>query len=209
MQITELRKQKGKKSFYSIFIDNSFVCSLDEFSIYKHKLALGQEIDKDTIENIQAESMQSVAFEVCLDILSRSLKTEQQIKDYLNKKGFLLKVVNNVIDKLKEYHYINDQYYAECFVNAKSSTCGKYKLKNELKHKGVSDEIIDNVLLGLDNQDEIVHSIANKFFKNKNKTKENYAKLARHLASKGFGWDEINTVINKIKAQEGDDEDWQ
>ena len=52
MQLTELRRQKGKKALYSVFVDGNFVCTLDEFSIYKHKLSVGQEIDKDYIENI-------------------------------------------------------------------------------------------------------------------------------------------------------------
>ncbi|MBQ7602638.1 MAG: RecX family transcriptional regulator [Clostridia bacterium] len=209
MQLTELRKQKGKKALYSVFIDGTFVCSLDEFSIYKHKLSVGQEVDKDYIEDIQTESMQSIAFDLCLDLLSKMLKTEHQLREYLHNKGCLPKVVNNVVDKLKEYHYINDEYYAQSFVNAKMHSCGKYKLKNELKQKGIADSIIDSALMTLDNQEEVVHSIALKYMKNKENTRENYAKLARHLASKGFEWEQINSTINKIKVQEGDDEDWQ
>lgn len=208
MQITELRKQKGKKAIYSVFVDNEFVCSLDEFSIYKHKLAIDQQIDKDSLEDIQLESMQATAFEMSLDLISRTLKTEYQLRSYLNSKGFLPKVVNKTIDKLKEYHYINDKYYAECYVNAKAHLNGKYKLKKELKLKGIGDEIIAEVLGALDDQADIVHSIAIKFLKNKEKTNENYAKLSRNLAAKGFSWDEINSAINKIKQQEGDDEDW-
>ena len=209
MQLTELRKQKGKKALYSVFIDGTFVCSLDEFSIYKHKLSVGQEVDKDYIEDIQTESMQSIAFDLCLDLLSKMLKTEHQLREYLHNKGCLPKVVNNVVDKLKEYHYINDEYYAQSFVNANMHSCGKYKLKNELNQTGIADSIIDSALMTLDNQEEVVHSIALKYMKNKENTRENYAKLARHLASKGFEWEQINSTINKIKVQEGDDEDWQ
>ena len=81
--------------------------------------------------------------------------------------------------------------------------------ENELKQKGIADSIIDSALMTLDNQEEVVHSIALKYMKNKENTRENYAKLARHLASKGFEWEQINSTINKIKVQEGDDEDWQ
>ena len=209
MQITELRKQKGKKALYSVFVDNNYFCTLDEFSIYKNKLTLGQDIDKQTLEDIQAESMQSSAFELCLDILSRMLKTEYQMRQYLKSKGFLPKIIDNVITKLKDYHYINDEYYAQSFINAKYNTCGKYKLKNELKQKGIADDIINNMLDTLQPQDDVLHSIALKYINNKEKNKDTYAKLSRHLASKGFGWDEINSTINKIKAQEGIDEDWE
>ncbi len=209
MQITELRRQKGKKQMYSVFLDGNFACSLDEYTIYKNKLTVGADIDKQFLEEAQQECMQDSAFNSCLDLLSKTLKTKKQIAEYLQKKGYMPKTIQCAIDKLEEYGYINDKYYAESYVNVKSNYNGKYKLKNELKLKGVSDEIIDETLNTLENQEDVILNIALKYIKNKQKTPELISKLSRHLASKGFMWDEINNVIYKIKRQENLDDDWQ
>ena len=209
MQITELRKQKGKKAMYSVFLDGNFACSLDEYSIYKHQLMVGMDIEKQTLEEVQQECMQDSAFNACLDLLSKMLKTKKQITEYLQKKGYLPKIIQSVINKLEEYGYINDKYYAESFVNFKANSSGRYKIKNELKQKGVSDDIIEETLNTLENQDDVIANIALKYIKNKERTPEMFAKLSRHLAGKGFMWDEINNVIYKIKRQENLDDDWQ
>ena len=159
MQITEIRKQIGKKDFYSIFVDGQFVCSLDEFSIYKHKMTEGSLIDKQLLEDIQSESMTDVAFSSSVDLLSKMMKTEKQLREYLYKKGYLKKVVDTVVEKLKEYRYLNDEYFAECFVKQKINSCGKFKIKNELKLKGIDEEIINKLLDEMENQDDAILTI--------------------------------------------------
>ena len=209
MKITEIRKQKGKKDLFSVFVDGTFVCSLDEYTIYKHKLVQGSEIEKSELEEMQSESMTDFAFSSSVDLLSKMQKTEKQLRDYLYKKGYLKKVVDDVVDKLKTYKYLNDQYYAESFVRQKQGSVGKFKIKNELKLKGVSEDIINPLIEDLESQDDVLLNLANKYLKNKEKTPQNFQKLSRHLAQKGFSWDEINSVLNKIKKEGNVYEDWE
>lgn len=209
MKITEIRKQKGKKDLFSIFVDGNFVCSLDEYTIYKHKLLEGCEIDKTSLEEMQSECMIDFAFSQSVDLLAKMMKTEKQIREYLYKKGYLKKVVDAVVEKLKSYKYINDVYFAECYVKQKQNSVGKFKLKNELKLKGVDEQIINNILDELESQGDVAFSIATKYLKNKEKSPQNLQKLSRHLATKGFSWDEINNVLNKIKKEGNVYEDWE
>ena len=208
MQITELRKQKGKKDMFSIFVDGQFVCSLDNYTIFKHKLSVGQEIDKQLLENMQCESMSDFAFSQSVDLLSKMMKTEKQMRDYLHKKGYLKKVVDDVVKKLKEYRYLNDEFYAGCFVKQKSNSFGKFKIRNELKLKGISEEVINNALEEIEPDEQVILQVAKKYLKNKELDKNTVSKLGRHLASKGFSWDEINNCLNKIKLEETY-EDWE
>ena len=46
---------------------------------------------------------------------------------------------------------------------------------------------------------DTVMNIAEKYMKNKDNSYENLSKLYRHLASKGYSYDEINAVVNKYK----------
>ena len=209
MQITELRKQKGKKDMFSLFADGKFVCSLNEFCIYKNRLTVGAEINNDTLNKIQCESMGDVAFTLSLDLLSTTLKTTKQMEEYLQKKGFLPLVIEQVLQKLCDYGYLNDRFFAECFVQQKSHSVGKFKIKNELKLKGIDNQILDEVLQNVTDQDDVILGLAQKFLKKRELTPDTFNKLCRHLCSKGFGWDEINRVVSKIKRDGGVYDDWE
>ena len=209
MIITELRKQKGKSKLFSVFADGVFVCSLDEYSIYKHQLKENVEIEKHMLEEIQSESMESAAFSQAVELLSKTMKTEKQLNDYLVGKGYLNKIVNDVVEKLKNYGYINDEYYAESFIKQKEHSCGKFKLKQQLKLKGISEDVINKQLEQIEPQEEVLLLIAQKFLRNKELNPNTFSKLSRHLASKGFGWEEINEVVYKIKSKEKINEDWE
>ncbi len=200
--ITELRRQKGKKARFSVFLDNQFVCGMDEFCIYKYRLCEGKEINLDELQNIQLEAEGNIAFETAVSLISKNARTEKQMRDYLSQKGYMPVVVDNVIQKLIEYRYINDQVFAEDFWDNYKNHWGKRKIKFALLQKGVAEDTIEQLLENTNNQQEAIIEISKKYMKNKDNTRENYEKLARHLASRGFSWEDINSALSRIKSGE-------
>ena len=205
-EITNLIKN-GKET-YSVFLDGCFFCKLNAETIVKNGIKIGKEISKQEIENAQAENEKLVAFDKCLKLLSIP-KTEKQVKDYLFGKGYTKKTVDYCIEKLNEYNYLNDEAFANLYVKSYSLKKGKRLLEFELKSKGVSQEIINNVLANYESKEEDLLFLAEKFIKNKEKNKKTAQKLTAHLFSKGFGLDEINPVVKKLIFDlEEQNEDW-
>ena len=134
---------------------------------------------------------------LCLNLLDRSAKTKKEILDYLLGKGISMSVAKNVSKKLEDYGYIDDQKYAENFALYKKNK-GKKALRFELKMKGVDEEIINGVLEKIESQKDVIFTLAQKFLKNKKPAPDLKQKLFRHLASKGFEFEEINSVITEI-----------
>lgn len=205
-KITEIKVAKGAKSRRHIYIDDVFTCTLDEFSVYKYKLREGLEISIPELEQITYESEANGAFLKAVNLISRTPKTKKQMYDYLKSKGYMPKLCNHILQKLIAYRYIDDEQYATSFVNTYKAKYGKKKLQYELLGKGVSPQIIDAVLSQLEPQVDTIEHLARKYMRNKEQSPQNYAKLCRHLASKGFGWSEINAAVNKIK--ENNYENW-
>ena len=205
--ITDIKIAKGNKKRQHIYIDNEFICTVDDFTAFKNHLKVGLEIDRATLEQITLESESSTAFERAIDLISNTPKTKKQIKDYLYNKGYMPAVVNSVIDKMLEYHYLDDSQYAKMYVDAYKQKFGKQKLRFNLQAKGVDKQIIDEVLDELEPQEDAVFTLAKKYLKNKEPTRENLDKLARHLVSKGFSWNDISPVISKFRSGEYD-ESW-
>jgi regulatory protein len=79
-------------------------------------------------------------------------RSEKEIRDFLKKKASRIvggiAILDEVIEKLREYGYVNDQAFALWVTSSRIShnPHGTSSIVHELKGKGVSDEIITEVL---------------------------------------------------------------
>ena len=79
-------------------------------------------------------------------------------------------------------------------------------VKRKLKEKGIRDDVITNVLSEYDFSDAFLdnlHTLAQKKL-NHNYDIKNIMKVKRYLLTKGYSYDDINSVFSKIKAKDED-----
>lgn len=201
--ITSLGKNKKK---VAVYLDNNFFCFLTPFTIFKYKLAENQEISQEKLKEIQIESEFNIAFDLALNYITKYQKTEKETKDYLFSKGFVPELCDKVVERLKEYHYLDDFSFAQSYISMNQNKYGKNKIKLLLKQKGIDEEIIKNLDISADQ--EALVALALRYLRNKERTFENRQKCARHLFSKGFLYEDINKALNQIF--KGDtDESWE
>lgn len=196
MQITDL-KQKGKSEGYYVKFDDDIVYLLQLETIVKHHLKVGSELNEEEFFDIKNESDKLTCFSVALKYISLRLKTEKQMKEYLQKKGFGEQSILLAIQKLKDYGYLNDDYFAKTLTQTLSLNKGKRFIKQDLLKKGINYQKLDNYVEDLD-ESLACKEVYQKWIKNKKlpleiKDKE---KLYRFLMSRGFEWDTIKNVIN-------------
>ena len=204
MEITDLVR-KGKSEQYKTFVDGEYVCLLEAEILVKHHIKTGTNLSQQQFEEIRKESEKLSCFNVGLSYVSKGLKTKKQAKDNLKQKGYLKSSIDFAIQKLVDYGYINDKYYAENFIKANSNKKGMIYLKKSLQTKGVSEEILREVFEDYEEDQDAIILLANKYIKNKQKDNSTKQKLYRHLLSKGFGFEECKKAINKVF---GGDDDW-
>ena len=193
--ITEITVQKKDKNRANIILDGSYYCALNIETVVKHNLKKGIMINEKLLDDYQLESEKSNAYNMVLKLISTRYKTQKEIYVYLQEKGYLPVVIFYVINKLNEYHFIDDEKYAESYVAHKIQKDGGLKIKQELLKKGVSEDIIDRVLEKQSGQEDVIKTLAEKYMKNKEDTKENYIKLFRYLQNKGFEYEQIKSAI--------------
>lgn len=198
MQITEF-KRIGRSSKYKIFINEQFWAILYDETIVKHKLNKEEKYTSEFLQTVLADGEKKLALNGALNLLSVYSKTEKELVDYLKNKKYATETIAYVMQKLNEFNYLNDEVYAKNFASTRKKTKGKKAIEYELKKKGISGEIINQVLEEtIVNQQEEILLLAEKFIKNKGKDLKSKEKLFRHLAGKGFEFDEINWAINKV-----------
>jgi len=200
-KITRLEVQARHKDRVNLYIDDVFVTGLTLDTAVKNGLKIGKDVDEKFVVDMIFDSEKQSAFNKTANYMKSSIKTVKQIKEYLNKKGYDEAVINAVVEKLKEYKYLDDSQYVTAFVNTNKSKYGVRKLREKLKQKGVADANL-SVLDDYDEDVDALKKVAEKYMSHKEKTPENYNKLYRFLAMRGYNFDDINACVNEIKRSE-------
>lgn len=194
--IISLEKQK-KGDRYNLYLDGEFYSGIEPDSIVKYHLTNGLDVEKEKIDEILLESESYYGFNKVLRYITKSMKTTGEIEDYLKKHSFNDIVINNILSKLNEYKYVNDELYCKSYIDFYKKKYGKNKIKQNLLLKKIDEEII-NMYLNFDDEisiENIKKEIA-KQSKNKELDLKLKQKIIRNLISKGYSYDLIKQAFN-------------
>ncbi|MEG1254772.1 recombination regulator RecX [Clostridium sp.] len=203
--ITKIETQKKKENRVNVFIDGEFSFGCSSELIYYHNLAKGREINADELQGVIDEDNYLTAKAKALKHMESSLKTEFQVREHLEKKEYDEKTIDRVIVFLKDYKFIDDEYYAKAFVTQNIRTQGKGNIKYKLIKRGISEEIILRTLESVhgDTEENVAAKIAEKkavlLCKNETDERKIKMKLNTFLISKGYNFDIVKSVIDKIE----------
>ncbi|HEY5535278.1 MAG TPA: RecX family transcriptional regulator [Ignavibacteria bacterium] len=204
MLITKIEKQKKRRGRYSIFLDNEFGFGITDNTLLKFGLRKNDELTEQKIDEIKNYDEFDYAKKYSFDLLSRSPKSEKEIRTKLKQKKISDSNIIKVIDALKELKFLDDVNYAKLFVESKlrNNPVGKAVIKNKLREKGISKELIEESIENFYDdavEEKKAESILLKYMKKK--TGDDYYTLKRkcfqHLVSKGFDFDLVNELLRK------------
>ena len=201
--ITKIESQKKNQDRVNIYVNNEFFMAIYTELVYSFNLKKGIEIDENNLKNLLKDEMYIKAKNKALNILSKADQSEKKIKEKLSSE-FEEDTIDKVIDFLKRNNFINDEILAQKIVNTNINLnkCGKNKIKQNLYIKGIDKNSIDDALSEIDDNIEYENAmyLAKKRYnriKNEDKRKI-YQKISQHLAYKGFNYDIIKRVLNKL-----------
>ncbi len=142
--------------------------------------------------------------EYCLNILGRKSYSEFELRRKLLKKTEDVELISVVLSQLSGWGLVDDLEYAKNFVRSslRIKPKGKYLLRPELSRKGISKEIIDQVLSEELPEDQgllIRELIQKQSTKLRSLPREKqYRRLIGFLSRRGFSLDDIRREISKI-----------
>ena len=208
MKITKIEQQKKNKRRMSVFIDGEFSFGADSFALLSLKLSEGDEISEEKLLKIKNTAVFEDAKNYAARLISSRSYTQKAMKEKLTSHIGDEEIVEKTIHFLKEYKLLDDYDYARRLTHdlVYLKKLGIKQIKWKLKEKGISEKIIEKVLGEFDFSDTIkenLESLAQKKL-NGNFDIKNVMKAKRYLASRGYSFDDINSVFSKIKT-EGED----
>lgn len=199
-EITSITPQIKDKTRCNIYLDGRFYCGLKFEVVVQNRLKVGMSVTEKYMNDIQLDSEKAEALDKTFTFITATAKTEKQIRDYLYKKGYLPAVVKYVLEKMRDYKYVDDLDYAQTYVENVGARKGKRAIKVDLFKKGVSKEDIESALENLQEEDQqsAAAEILNKYMRSKELTRENFAKAFRYLMGKGFDYETARRALKKF-----------
>ena len=105
--------------------------------------------------------------------------------------------IGAILEDFKTRGWLSDKRFTDQLVHARQVKFGSAKVANELRQKGVADDLINDALVSLkENELENATEVWRKKFKAPASNRDEWAKQARFLQSRGFGFDTIKRVLN-------------
>lgn len=170
----------------------------------------GKELDEEEISRLENLSKQTAARTYLSTILSRSRYTEKTINDRLKMKFNLSREeITQIVSYYKEMGVIDDRRYAMDYLESKAENgYGIDYITLNLRKKGISKEIIDEVTKDFDYESSSEHLyelIKKNYQKYSNlplhKKKE---KIITNLINKGYRRNDIDEALNDYLSEADD-----
>ena len=141
---------------------------------------------------------------IALRFLSFRSRSEKEVRDSLIKKQASNDTIEQIVEWLKDHKFLDDKEFARRFIEQriKLRPRGMRVIKMELKQKGISQKIIEEITVKNEGEEDDELAMARRIVEKKImkykglEKKDIYQKLGSHLASKGFNWDTIKQSID-------------
>ncbi len=198
MKIIKYKKLKSNK--YDVYLEDGNKITLYEDVILQEELLLKKEI-KDINELLKKNDYYAIS-EVALKRLSHHVESVKGMREYLLKKGYDLKDIEENLSSLEKKGYLNDAYYAKCYINNQInlSNDGPLKIIKNLEENGISEDYYQDLLNKYHN---LWSERINKYLQKQLKInkKSNYYfknKMLMNLINLGYEREMINESLSHI-----------
>lgn len=211
MKIDRVSRKDEKN--VSVYFDNGERLILSEDTFYSSGLRKGDEISEDRFSFFIEQNILYHIKQRALSFLARRFHSERELLIKLKTKAYEERLIKIVLNDLREKSIIDDQVFANHFIEEKlkKKRWGKNKIRAGLFSKGVSSSIIDDVLQSFnseEDQNEVAFSLAKKKFENlklrETDSKKLKQKIISFLLSRGFDYEVSSGAVNKIIEQDYD-----
>lgn len=109
---------------------------------------MGKKLSDQEIEKIILEDKTVRGKEYLLILLSRRIYSRYEILRKLNNKGYSENIISNLVFWLEDNNHINDGLFAKMWAQFRlqNKPIGRYRLNQELRLKGIKQDIIQKVI---------------------------------------------------------------
>jgi len=180
----------------SIFVDEDYAFSLSEGSLLDSKLAKGDELTRQQVEDFKQLSADDKLYNLVIRYIAIRPRSQWEIETYLARKDSPAPKIEQITNKLSRLGLIDDTKFAQALVNDRRllRPTSRRKMILELKKKHVANDTIQAVV-GNESADER-HALVDIVQRKRKQTRyQDDLKLMQYLARQGFSYGDIKAAL--------------
>lgn len=210
MEVTELIELSKARS--KVYIDTEFAFVLYKGELRRYGMEEGSFVEEEDYREILTQILPKRAKLRALNLLKSREYTEKQLRDKLKAGFYPAECIDQALDYVKSYRYIDDDHYARQYITNRLEQNSRRQIEQDLRKKGITKEIICRTFQelqaeGLEQQEGamIKKWMEKRHFQPESATKQEYAKLYGFLYRKGFSSEGIRRAVNRKDEEIGED----
>ncbi|HSL89882.1 MAG TPA: regulatory protein RecX [Ignavibacteriaceae bacterium] len=190
-----------------IYLDNKEKLFLSYEIYLKNGLRKGSEISEDRFSLLVVQNRKYHIRQKAISFLAKRIHSKRELENKLRKKNYEIELIKAVLDELEEKGLIDDNTFANQFSDEKlnSKKWGLQKVKSELFKKGISADVIKDVVkIYADSEsqqtsaNDLVKKKLNLISKRENDQKKINQKLIAFLLSRGYDYDIAREAVREV-----------
>jgi regulatory protein len=199
LTVTRLEPQKKNPQRLNVYLDGEFAFGISRAAA--PWLEEGHQLSQQKIDDLQQKDLFESAYQRALNYLSYRPRSEKEIRQNLLKHKIPDETISAVLDRLRTSSLVDDRDFAAQWVEnrIRFKPRGKRALSSELFQKGISNEIIDQTLTGIDEESlafELARSKSRKFMELEEAAYKK--KIIGLLARRGFPYPITRHVVDTL-----------
>lgn len=196
MLVQELTELPAKK--VRVALEGADDLVLYRGEIRKYHIEEGTELPEEVYQDIFYNVIGKRAKKRAMHLLEKMDRTERNLREKLRLNGYPEKLIDDAVEYVKRYHYIDDLRYAENYIRFHQDRKSAQGLKLDLMKKGVAKELIEQALLEeyQSNEQEMIAQILQKkgYFSGE-KLPAEQQRMYRYLLRRGYKSSDILHVM--------------
>lgn len=204
MIVTEIKPVTRQK--FQIELDGQPAFVLYKGELSRYHIQKDKELPQEIYEELVGQVLTKRAKLRAMHLLEKMDRTRAELKKKLEQSGYPTKAVEEALEYVESFHYIDDVRYAARYIEFQKSKKGKARLKMELLQKGISAEIVARALEEAEEQMDAKETIR-RMLQSKRKgegplEEKEKQRLYGFFMRKGFSSSEILSVFREISDKE-------
>lgn len=195
--------KKGKGDKIHVSVDNVYTFTVDETFFYSLCLSEKRDYSAEELNEILEKAGERRSYNYAVTLLSRRDHTVKEINDKLKQKGYG-QYASATVHKLSEQGYLSDERFAQMYVREllNLKNYGKKRIVQDLMRKGVSREIIEDILSETEIPDDRIREIIERKYLRFINDEKGLKKTVNALLRLGYSYSEIRNALKEISDAE-------
>jgi regulatory protein len=199
LTVTKLEPQKKNPQRLNVYLNGEFAFGISRAAA--PWLDEGNQLSQSEIDELQFRDGVESAYQRALNFLSYRSRSEQEIRQNLQKAQISEEVMEAVLDRLRHSRLVDDRQFAKEWVENRSrfKPRGKKALSSELIQKGISSQLIVEVLENVDEPELALRLARKKLPRLHNLERTSFQeKLYGYLSRRGFSDEVSRETISRL-----------